>query len=399
VARPRTALASAERQRQLADLAAGQFHRRGFHQVSLAGIASSAGLTAPAIYRHFENKQALLAASIDRGLDVVETAWTARPHSSLSEALEDLAVAAEQRRDLWTLLQREMRHLDERQRKPIEARFSAFAASLRRRIGDSRPEHDAGQVAVLATAVLAVLSSPSVYSMPERHTDRARLLARAAGMVSMADLRRADASDRGRPGATPVASTRALTGEPSRRAELLDTAIELFHDHGYAAVSLDDIGAAVGMAGPSIYHHFPTKGDLLVQAFTRATQQLTANRNGTLEQLAAQYIELGVRERLIFGVYVLEAINLPPEAALRIKASLDAHVAGWCRALAAKRPELSEPDALVLVHAARAVVHDVVRVGHLHERPAVSLELRELVDAVLHTPLPAKAAPGPPARP
>ncbi|MDQ7907446.1 helix-turn-helix domain-containing protein [Phytohabitans sp. ZYX-F-186] len=389
MARPRTALAAAERRRQLADLAAGQFHRRGFHQVSLAGIASSAGLTAPAIYRHFENKQALLAASIDRGLDVVAAAWTARPGASLDDALAELAIAAEERRDLWTLLQREMRHLDQRQREPLEARFNAFAADLRRRVHDARPECDAGQVAVLSTALLAVLSSPSVYSMPARSADRARILGRVAGAVYRADLPHAAAPDPGRLGATPGSAQQQGT-QNGRRAELLDTAIALFHDRGYAAVSLDDIGAAVGMAGPSIYYHFPTKGDLLVQAFTRATEQLTTGKRGKLEDLAAQYIELGVRERLVFGVYVLEAINLPPEAARRIKASLDAHVAEWCRALAAERPELSDTDGLVLVHAARAVVHDVVRVGHLHERPTISQELRELVHAVLYTHSPSR---------
>jgi AcrR family transcriptional regulator len=141
------------------------------------------------------------------------------------------------------------------------------------------------------------------------------------------------------------------------------------------------------MAGPSIYHHFPTKGDLLVHAFTQATEQLSADRPEALDDLVDRYIELGVRERLVFGVYVLEAINLPPAAARRIKAALDAHVADWCRALAAERPDVDDTECLVLVHAARAVVHDVVRVGHLHERPTIGDELRALVRAVLHAPL------------
>ncbi|BCB82841.1 TetR/AcrR family transcriptional regulator [Phytohabitans suffuscus] len=391
MSRPRKALSSAERRRQLADLAASHFHRRGFHQVSLAGIASSAGLTAPAIYRHFENKQALLAASIDRGLDIVETAWTARAHTSLTDALADLAAAAEQRRDLWILLQREMRHLDEHQRKPLEARFSAFAASVRRRVGEARPECDPGQVAVLTTAILAVLSSPSVYSMPGHTAERARLLGHVAAAVSATGLPHAGTD---RLGGTSLTPARTPAGEASRRTALLDTAIELFHDHGYAAVSLDDIGAAVGMAGPSIYHHFPTKSDLLVHAFTRATEQLPAGGRRTLDELVDQYIDLGVRERLVFGVYVLEAINLPPDPARHIRASLDAHVTDWCRALSAQRPELGDTDTLMLVHAARAVVHDVVRVGHLHERPTVSLDLRGLVSVVLHAPLPARSRPG-----
>ena len=100
-----------ERRRQLAEEAAGRFNRYGFHQVSLAEVASAVGLTAPAVYRHFRNKNALLAGAIESGLDVVDAAFDAAG-PGLDDLTYALAGAALDRRDLWVLLQREMRHLD-----------------------------------------------------------------------------------------------------------------------------------------------------------------------------------------------------------------------------------------------------------------------------------------------
>jgi AcrR family transcriptional regulator len=47
------------------------------------------------------------------------------------------------------------------------------------------------------------------------------------------------------------------------REEILDAAAELFTTVGYAATSTRRIADAVGMRQASLYHHFPTKDDIL----------------------------------------------------------------------------------------------------------------------------------------
>jgi len=54
----------ANRKAQLTDLAAELFRRHGYHQVGVQEIAAAAGLTGPAVYRHFRSKQEILAACI-----------------------------------------------------------------------------------------------------------------------------------------------------------------------------------------------------------------------------------------------------------------------------------------------------------------------------------------------
>ena len=56
------ARAKADRRRALLDAAARLFAERGFDRVSMEDLGSAAGVSGPAIYRHFAGKQSVLAA-------------------------------------------------------------------------------------------------------------------------------------------------------------------------------------------------------------------------------------------------------------------------------------------------------------------------------------------------
>ena len=67
----------------------------------------------------------------------------------------------------------------------------------------------------------------------------------------------------------------------TRREEILDAAAGLFADRGYHGVSIDDIGAAVGMSGPGIYRHFASKEDILAQMLLRISSLSTVTHSST----------------------------------------------------------------------------------------------------------------------
>ena len=340
----------------------------------MADVATAVGLTAPAIYRHYRSKDDLLAAAIGGGLDLVGEALAG---ASESDFLPIAARVAIERRDLWILLQREMRHLGPDRRQPLEERFETeIARPFRALVRRERPDLPAQDVGLVATAVLATLASPSVYRTRMSAREQQRVLAAAAQAACHArwDLM----GDR----VAPAAPTRAA----DRVTELLDTAIRLFAARGYQAVSLDDIGAELGLAGPSLYHYYATKSDILVAAFARAAEWLPA-QDLSLDELVTAYTDLAVRERRLFAVYVWDAVNLPPEAGRRIRSRLDADIQAWGNALGDVRPGLTASQRLALVHAARAVVHDMVRIGSWHDRPDLAAALRALVTAVLTAPL------------
>jgi AcrR family transcriptional regulator len=80
------------RRDQILDTAADLFAAKGFHGVSVAEIGQACGISGPALYKHFESKDAVLAAMLvgiseqllDEGRTRVERAGSAR------EALESL---------------------------------------------------------------------------------------------------------------------------------------------------------------------------------------------------------------------------------------------------------------------------------------------------------------------
>jgi AcrR family transcriptional regulator len=52
--------------------------------------------------------------------------------------------------------------------------------------------------------------------------------------------------------------------EPGRRGEILDAALQVFADKGYAGGSMRDIANVVGVSEPALYRHFPGKQALFL---------------------------------------------------------------------------------------------------------------------------------------
>jgi AcrR family transcriptional regulator len=67
-ARParRRKLPRAERERQMLDIAAQVFGRRGFHAAAMDEIARACGVTKPMLYAYFQSKEGLYLATVDR---------------------------------------------------------------------------------------------------------------------------------------------------------------------------------------------------------------------------------------------------------------------------------------------------------------------------------------------
>jgi AcrR family transcriptional regulator len=69
---------SADRRRQLLQVAAERFARLGYRGTTTAELAKAAGITEPILYRHFENKLDLFVTLIDEvGREVIHD-WQAR---------------------------------------------------------------------------------------------------------------------------------------------------------------------------------------------------------------------------------------------------------------------------------------------------------------------------------
>ncbi|SNR92871.1 transcriptional regulator, TetR family [Haloechinothrix alba] len=380
-----TRLTAAQRRAQLAEAAARRFEEVGYHRVSMADVAADTGVTAPAVYRHFRSKQDLLAGAISSGLDLVEQTLAQKADNPLEEVVAAVAELVLDRRYLWTLLQREARFLNAELYADVQAHFDRAINEFIRRVRMHRPGLKSRDARLLVTAATSALATPSVPRSAPRSLI-GRELAEAATRVLLVPMPTGNSANGG---PTPKPAE-PHDGTNTRRTKLLDTAIELFFHQGYAAVSLDDIGAAYGIAGPSLYHHFATKSDILVAAFARATDRLIeehaqprAGKARSLAELVDQYTDFCLRNRTLVGIYVSEAINLPPDSQRRIKTALRNRVSDWSTALQAEYEHVEQRAARVRATTALTVIDDLVRLGHFHTRPHIAAEIRAVAMAIL----------------
>src|SRR5262245_45718650 len=104
----------------------------------------------------------------------------------------------------------------------------------------------------------------------------------------------------------------------ARRAELLAIAADLFAERGFAAVSVDDIGAAAGVSGPALYHHFDGKdallGEMLVgisESLLERATTITAREDGeaALKALIAMHVEFALDDRPLITVHFRELVH------------------------------------------------------------------------------------------
>lgn len=68
----------------------------------------------------------------------------------------------------------------------------------------------------------------------------------------------------------------------SRYAAIRDAALELFARDGYRTTTMADIGAAVGMRGPSLYKHVASKQDLLARIMLDTMAALRAGQRAAV---------------------------------------------------------------------------------------------------------------------
>ncbi|WP_019809116.1 TetR/AcrR family transcriptional regulator [Saccharomonospora halophila] len=391
-----------DRRAQLAAVASELFRERGYHGVGINDIAAAAGVTGPALYRHFTDKQAVLAHVLLTGLremetatgDALEGADTATPQR-IRDLLERLAARSVERRDVAALWRWEGRHLDDRTQREIRSRSTAMLTAWSKVLMRRRPELAADDAELLCWAALSVFGSVSVHhtSLPKRRFTE--LLTTLALRVLHADLPAPAAGDTTLAGDTAPAAETPTLGHPSRRERVLTEAAELFRTRGFTDVSMEDIGQAAGIAGPSVYRHFSSKSSLLAAIGRRAGDRLglaaehavrtsaPPDETEALRRLADSYVRTltGPPELLVaFSVDRVHIAERDRGELVRIQRD---YVAQWVGLLQAVHPGSDTREIRIAVHAALTIANDLTRTRRVAARPNLAAELGTLLRAVL----------------
>lgn len=199
-----------------------------------------------------------------------------------------------------------------------------------------------------------------------------------------------------------MTQTWRATEKAQRRARYLREAGHLFALRGYHAVTIDDLGAAVGVSGPALYRHFASKeamlGELLVSAserllagFTNIADRHTPDRD-TVRDLIAFHLDFALAERDVIRIQERELANLPAENNHRVRVLQRQYIQGWSAIVSRLRPELAGPDLEVRMHAVFGILNSTPYTAGLDGIADIRAVLTETATlALLGNPAPSPA--------
>ncbi len=149
---------------------------------------------------------------------------------------------------------------------------------------------------------------------------------------------------------------------PQRRDQILDAALGLFHERGYHATGMDEIGAASGITGPGIYRHFRSKEDILETLVRERGEQTMAEiaevtasdlpPGEMVDALARSYTRSIVADPSLAVVAMYERRTLSRDTRAWLDRMERRNADVWVEVVRQARPELSEAEARVVVHGA-----------------------------------------------
>jgi AcrR family transcriptional regulator len=191
--------------------------------------------------------------------------------------------------------------------------------------------------------------------------------------------------------------TRPNRSRLSRRDELLSVAADLFAERGFAKVTVDEIGNAVGVSGPALYHHFDSKESLLGEMLVRISDLLLTRAitivdnvsvHAALDPIIAMHVDFAVDNRSLITVHFRDLVQARKDDQRRVKDLQSAYVDIWVDIVAAHH--IASKDISVLdtkevraaVHAVLGLINSTPFSGRLRRDAHVSL-LRTMASSAI----------------
>ncbi|MBB4931476.1 AcrR family transcriptional regulator [Lipingzhangella halophila] len=352
------------------------FHRYGYERVAMSDVAAAVNVAPSALYRHFTGKPELLTASVVEEMGPLRRALAQQQTSDIDALTGQLVDASLQGSRLGVLWLREARTLPAEEYARLRSEVSATVRLVAGRLNELRPGLTSEDARLLSLCVCSTLCSTSTHAdeFPRPHFKQ--VLREIIRTVARAEPAEPGVSDAPRDPARPEGIGLRPTG---RRERLLDAAITLFADSGYAAVSMEDIGARAGITGPSVYHHFTSKQQLLAASLSRSDEwvryemyRALAHAHSPADALSLlldSYVEFVARHSEHIDVLLTEARNLSEDDRARSKQSQWDYIGEWVTLAQTCDPALDGAQARLRVQAVLSVANDVARTARMRTLP------------------------------
>lgn len=174
----------------------------------------------------------------------------------------------------------------------------------------------------------------------------------------------------------------------SRRDDILREAARLFATHGFHGVSIEQLGAAVGISGPGIYRHFPSKNAILAAMLVDVSERLQADGADAvrasrtpaeaLERLVDLHVAFALDEPYLITVQDRDLDSLPRADEHRVRRLQRAYVETWASTLRRLNPGLATAESRARAHALFGLLNSTPHSATEVDRAAMAAILRTM---------------------
>lgn len=385
------------RRAEIALAAAEEFTLRGYHSTRVEHIAERLAVTSGALYRHVQGKYEMFRDAV---FTLVVELDAAAGTGDLEALVAAVTRATLVHRSRGALYRWHGRYLSPEDRAAVTAVFE----QIRSRVTDAVRAHRAGLdvdprgSGSAAGAILAAVASLGDHRVAVEPDDAVALMTAIARDLAVwtpgpppapaADSSSAPFSA-APTSAAPTPAVPRLRGGAATREAALSAAIARFHLSGYDDVTMEDIGADVGVNASALYRHFPGKSALLAAAVSRTAafverildEHAALHAPGddpaeVLDDLLGGYVTVALSHGPELMLYHSELGTLDPDDRRRLRRSQRAQLDRWAGLLREAVPGTSDETARIRVHAALAIVLDGGRMVGYH--PAAGGRFGEL---------------------
>jgi len=286
---------------------------RGFAAVGVDEIAARVGVTGPAIYRHFRTKEELLDTLLKRTVEGFTEIVDTSPQGELDQLMGAVVGHVLDHPSEAASYMRERAGSAGGPPKQLAVTEQRFRSAWRRALRDHFAPLDPTRIAIRQQAVLEAMAMAARHPQGVTRPRLDELLIRSSTAV----LRAPTIQE----ALVPGAGQRAWVPKGVRRERVLTAALALFRARGVSGTGMDEIGAAVGISGPAIYHYYPSKAELVLDAFERASERISimtsdallraTSAHDALSSLVQTYVDIAMANLDLIVVTSREGMQLP----------------------------------------------------------------------------------------
>lgn len=199
----------------------------------------------------------------------------------------------------------------------------------------------------------------------------------------------------------------AVTGRDRAKAErnrsLVAAATRLFAERGFSGVSLEELGAAVGVSGPAVYRHFANKQALLADILIGVSERLLAggtevvvSTDGSpkpsqaldaLDALVRFHVDFALADADVIRVQDRDLASLTSDDRHRVRELQRAYVDVWTAALARIHPDRANDElrmrALACIALINSTPHSVRAIRETTDETVLHAVLYDMARAAL----------------